>query len=1445
VIGSDLNGTNVAWGQIEEFTTFTGNNRFRQLTGSEFGLSPYFDVANYYAYLSPVAALGPVTEDELASGQSALSSGSFTPSTPNGGDGGGFDPLFSYPSNSLWLEVTDTTQITNSWLGITIHGTSSGVDYDLLYSSPDLIATNANDWPVDQTVQGAADSDSTFTWVSMVGRTNLFLRARSWQDSDGQGLPDWWQMKYFGHLGVDPWLDSDFDGWSNMDEYILGKNPTAFDTPPPPRSVMARLDSTGTNVVLTWRTGGGEVIGYLVVRQGYMFHSDSVTYSVSETTFSFTDSPTYNFITTPSEAPKYMVIARFPNGVTSASGWVSIEKERLDLDTRIVRGPGGRPYLTVPTAPANVSRFHFNWFTYDTNGTPIFPGFDVYATNMVKGILPIPLNQGVWTPQFTLYVRPIFTNSEFGENNVLSLSSVPYIAQEDWYWPYPFATATNAIVSSAQLKENLRFLLRSATEFQAFSYGSGFSPDSWENPELYPWTFPVMEPDTYYSRPASSANYEYCGFHFYSPRVNLSLIDVLRPMREHFFWRNFAFSTADFDSTGTFDTGIGCDFASDADFFIRAINDPRYVYNSFGTESPLPLVLTNAGYTWSYLANSDSIAALSEGGMYVDSNTNLHLNANTYNQYGLSINSIHFQNDAGNYVTLTPGNSIHAPDSTDFFMATDLPDLQPADYYFVSETPYFRFGYSISGNPINKTPPLPGAPTFSYTSTTPVLIASLGEPITVSGWAKFAIANSHFTNRFAYLEQYWDKAYRMTNGVATTNETGLLSPYGEFFPTEAGPIALKTLGDVDTGAVGTGVVHVISLSTDANHDGTIDTTFYGPDFTSPSRPFRFWVNDDDDKTESPGLFTSTDTDIPGQKKSPNGLDKRVNGTRDLVDFFPVYVNIQSALQALPNNVTCWLKQEDSALNVVDPDFYNLDYTIPPTNCLAYMTNSSIGPVIARPGNATYPAADVFRITSSGYQLSYSAVDAIRTAGKAMLLVEARTNTTRPLVLEIHQGTNVLAQASLYLSITPVEQMFRHKNLMPEQTITNLHGPPDRLTDADVPNEPDTNDKNFVLIHGYSVNPNQARGNASETFKRMYWSGSHAKFYGVTWFSSDSQGDIYIPGITPNYHTNVVHAFQTASNLAAFFGTLTNGPTVALAHSLGNLFTLSALNDWNARIDKYFMMDAAVAIEALQGDAPQTNHMIFSDWVDYTNRLYSHEWHSLFPSNDARSSLSWTNRFADLHNTDVYNFYSSGEEVLRDYPADPPTGVLSSALPQLQAIFADRTGSYVWVWQEKAKGRCSLNWTIGSTHGGWKFNTNYGYSGPFGVWLPLEPTNAVLLSDSQLQTNAFFDFGSVLFNADVALQGAGGSNYAQTNRNRILADAIPAMTLPVGANPVPKLSPLNQPSRNFNMQALYKNGWPASRTSTEELNWHHSDFKDVAYTYIHPLFDQYVSLGNLQ
>src|SRR5437016_742237 len=57
---------------------------------------------------------------------------------------------------------------------------------------------------------------------------------------------------------------------------------------------------------------------------------------------------------------------------------------------------------------------------------------------------------------------------------------------------------------------------------------------------------------------------------------------------------------------------------------------------------------------------------------------------------------------------------------------------------------------------------------------------------------------------------------------------------------------------LETGQRGTGIVNVIKLQLDVNHDGIMDLSFGGQDNTSAIRPYVFWVNNDYDRRHNVG-----------------------------------------------------------------------------------------------------------------------------------------------------------------------------------------------------------------------------------------------------------------------------------------------------------------------------------------------------------------------------------------------------------------------------------------------------------------------------------------------------------------------------------------------------------------------------------------------------------------
>jgi hypothetical protein len=643
----------------------------------------------------------------------------------------------------------------------------------------------------------------------------------------------------------------------------------------------------------------------------------------------------------------------------------------------------------------------------------------------------------------------------------------------------------------------------------------------------------------------------------------------------------------------------------------------------------------------------------------------------------------------------------------------------------------------------------------------------------------------------------------------------------------------------------------LELITDHNRDGIIDDKDCGK--VTTEKPWRFWINDDDDAGAVDG------NDIPGMADSDAkdaGLGTfYVDGMRDLVDFFPLYLDLKQMVEVLPPaDFSYFLKHQQGALNFAYTD-------LKPGGG----NNERAGAYLKHLGVAQLlQSAEAFQISATGVQLTTAFLNKIKDEGKGVILIEGRSPTDKPLVLEVRERSEKIAELSFEVKIAPVEQMYRHKNLMAADGASG--GKSDYATGTDIqrlePEDyPDSvcNGKTFVFVHGYNVNPESARGWNAEMFKRLHQSGSKAKFIGTTWNGAETQ----IPGmeVTVNYHKNVDHAFQTAKGtggtmgLASYISSL--GPdTVVAAHSLGNIAVASALSDWDVSINTYFMIDAAVPLEAfdLSSDpTPANPNMVHPQWLDYRKDGHASEWHKLFGPADGRSKLTWRGRLSNLQGT-IYNFYSSREEVLAEHPntlGDP--SILDIAYTNGRVYL----GKYAWALQEKLKGRIHDLQSfpiVGSVYGGWGFTQNFGHP-------PHIPSSfeAGGIAESALQTEPIFDPGykviehspspdypfgyttrqmhSPTWVADLT-DPEKGSETAGNHLNTLLTEMFPAITAATGANKLVRIGE----SKNMDMQTEFKSGWPAERPDSD---WRHSDIKEVAYPYIHLAFDQIVTLGNLK
>ena len=330
------------------------------------------------------------------------------------------------------------------------------------------------------------------------------------------------------------------------------------------------------------------------------------------------------------------------------------------------------------------------------------------------------------------------------------------------------------------------------------------------------------------------------------------------------------------------------------------------------------------------------------------------------------------------------------------------------------------------------------------------------------------------------------------------------------------------------------------------------------------------------------------------------------------------------------------------------------------------------------------------------------------------------------------------------------------------------------------------DANVVFVHGYNMHPSEAWDWSQAMFKRLRWSGMDAGFTAVLWRGNESQ--VWVPKVplvtesngyaTKNYHQNVLNAFRTAGALATNVNTRIPGAKkYMIAHSLGNVLVSAARQFHGLQYDQYFMLNAAVPVEAYDPEGGVTEvskrAMTPSTWRPYPDRVRSSHWYELFQSSlgDARQGLTWKGLFKDVDNT--INFYSSKDEVVAN-------GNGNWKWPL--------TRKFAWYNQERERGSYLVSF---SPQAGWEFSDHYVQEVFEGVqngvqiysYRKYTPEETASIADTNLMVRPFFkDF------SDDQIYGEGGSAFLQANdivRWYALSHGIPAESFAAGANPVPK------------------------------------------------------------
>ena len=596
------------------------------------------------------------------------------------------------------------------------------------------------------------------------------------------------------------------------------------------------------------------------------------------------------------------------------------------------------------------------------------------------------------------------------------------------------------------------------------------------------------------------------------------------------------------------------------------------------------------------------------------------------------------------------------------------------------------------------------------------------------------------------------------------------------------------------------------LLVDRNRDGELDESDVAA--VADGEMVYFWKNDD--KWKGDDAF---DESLVNFRNSSNGV---VDGRNDLVNFLPVAIDVGTLLSR-------WGSRVDFRITpgVYSPDVRQAKVAL--ADCAwDRLGEVPFGDFFDTAGNPLH-SAPVWQLGSA--KTLPPGFAALSPEERSTMLVEfPEVARDESLALEVRiRGIDVVLYSfPLHLYIGETEKMIFWKNL--RAAAGGFDGKPSTNWATDWP-ESERKPGHVVFVHGYNMAEDaEVPFWAVNVFKKLWWAGLDRGFVAVQWFGNEGQTYVPFEGwVTPNYYGNVQNAFATASALKSAMDAVP-GPKWFLAHSLGNMLVSAAIQDHQMPHERYFMLNAAVPMEAFDptNGITQASHdnMTPVAWTNYADRVRSTHWYELFPDGDGRRLLTWKGRFCNVTNT--VNFYSTQEEVVCNGDGAPK----------------DIGREYSWYNQEYRKG----DWTLmlHPNEGGWAFNSYY----DTGLLSHMAPADAAELTDAQLrQTPFFLDFD----NPGMHTSSNGvivSSNYLY--RAEMLAYAIPSESYAVGANPLPERFSMptnglqNILYEDYDMAVLFTSGQSdlpqnGDKVKDKYRDWQHSTFVQRSYKRVHQLF----------
>ena len=367
----------------------------------------------------------------------------------------------------------------------------------------------------------------------------------------------------------------------------------------------------------------------------------------------------------------------------------------------------------------------------------------------------------------------------------------------------------------------------------------------------------------------------------------------------------------------------------------------------------------------------------------------------------------------------------------------------------------------------------------------------------------------------------------------------------------------------------------MQVAVDANRDGQI--TFDGKDATTKDKPFRFWINNDQDDVEvdEPAVVDPNKMDLG---------DAKIKTKRDLEDFCRLSVTTDL------NNISL----QNGDINV-GLKFNNMSGGGPKIQVwenqsadgyLDYLVNNDAA--------ARQITKDPFTQNMDGVILIPQSYWRAHSGSTAYLIFEGIRKGTGELVVNIQNksGTEIAQSNGTWIHLLDVREMYQRASV--KKTAAEIPEPwvdakPAALewkwTDNGQPYEKDPQAEPIacIYVHGWCMSDADTVSWADTSFKRLWHQGYKGKFYAFHWATFSGEDSWFLGGRT-TYNPSEYRAWLCGPALASFVNGLPESPRNRrlFAHSMGNVTTGAALRA-GMQIEKYSLCNAAMSASAYDTD----------------------------------------------------------------------------------------------------------------------------------------------------------------------------------------------------------------------------------------------------------------------